>query len=342
MTNYSKSLAKYSKNIKSHTKCRRSKRKNSMRNKKILYGGNPPTLDFFYSDIKYILTKKKKGFLDVIGAGTYEIKPHTLALSIGEQITIDKLNLKDFTSALLEKQQPFVEALYKKLFIESSKPTFKFKSLYTVLTVLTRFSDLYKTYNTISIEAFRTMIAGSNIDMKYLSSISSFDSTKTLCERYVTLKEIYDSIPRGLVIAMDAGKVTRALAQSEEAGKVTGDLAQSEIEILNTIYKDFPLSKINPRLPSLITLFPKQFPREVVGATSSVYSVTFDRKKCELKVKHYDTLDEAAEFMQTEVIQYNSDGSRTCPSNDKTQCKFISAYCNFTEKLIYVLMEPPQ
>jgi hypothetical protein len=196
------------------------------------------------------------------------------------------------------------------------------------VTVLTRFSDLYKTYNTISIEAFKTMIAGSNIDMKYLSSISSFESTKTLCERYVTLKEIYDSIPRGLVIAM-------------EADKVTGALAQSEIEILNTIYKDFPLSKINPKLPSLITLFPKQLTHTQLEK-SSVYSVTFNGKKFELKVKHYDTLDEAAEFMQTEVIQYNSDGSRTCPSSNdttKTQCKFISAYCNFTEKLIYVLME---
>lgn len=263
----------------------------------------------------------------MIGAGTYEIRPKNVILSTGGQINIEKCNLKDFTLELLKQDTDFVNALYTKLFTEATNKTFQFKSLYTILTVLTKFKELDDNdkYNTISIEVFNNLIAGTNIDMKYISSISSFDSTKTLCKRYATLKEIYDSILSGLARAKETDKVT-------EASK------QPEIEILNNIYKNFPLSKINPNLPSLITLFSKQL-IHTVWDNSSVYSVTFNGKKCELKVKHYDTLNQAEEFMQNEVIKNNIYEFRACHSMNGTWCTFISAYCDFTTNLIYVLME---
>jgi serine/threonine protein kinase len=350
MTNYSKRLAKYSKNIKSHTKRRRYIRKNSRRNKKIFYGGTIRTLEFTYNGIDYTLTKKKP-FLNLRGAGTY-----TLANKDSQTLLINAQSLSEFIVAITNPtNKDIIIELYNELARKSTDTTtpFQFKSLYNGLELYKQFGVLNedKMYNIISIATFHNLVANDDIVVKYIND------SNILKTRYTILKKIYDSIPRGLVFAMYDDNAAKKAAEDAQAAKdaqeakdakktiptytsrVLPTHAELEITIpikLTEIYKNFPLSKINPNLPRLITLFPNQLGR---GSFGSVYNVSMDGNKYALKVISFRNIDDAVALMGREVIVYNTISQLVCDSDNTLFCKFISAYCDFTAKLIYVLME---
>ena len=291
---------------KCHKKTRKRlsyKRKKSMKNK-ILYGGSIYALKFESNGTIYELIKDKSSLNFISGYGKYKLRE----LENSNTEIISETDLLNFIDQLISlPNSDILYRLYKELTKEYERKdsSFNFKSLYDRLcSSILRIEDIV--HNKITITDF-TQLLSNTIGAKDISDLLSFEETNIL-----KLKDIYDNL-----------------------------IKLRDLPSLVDIYRDIPLFKINYNLPTLYDNLPQ---KDVVplgtGSFGAVYKVEIDGKKYALKVitKEHN-IENIPSIMNGEVIAYNTISQLVCDNDNKSFCKFISTYLDFSNNHIYVLME---